>query len=322
LEKVREEIRNTLARRKAVQQMEELLERLQAQLGRYRDEKILYDLEVQQRRTARRPEPQRPNLRALAEEYGLEYQQSGLVADFELQSLEIGEATSPGGVSVLELVFRRLPLFRPAVVRDLRANQYLLWKVEEKEARVPEFSDPGMREKVLREWKLIQAREIARSEAEKLAAQARQAGKSLAEVFADQADLKVELSDPFSWLTTSLPLVFWYQEPPRISQVKGVDRPGEEFMRTVFRLKPGEIGVAMNHPQRVVCIIRLVESQPSDDILWQQFITDPGRLYLVAAQYDTASVLGRLMEHVRRECDFQLTPEWQRRRAERPYDYE
>jgi len=322
LEKVREEIRNTLARRKAVQQMEELLERLQAQLGRYRDEKILYDLEVQQRRTARRPEPQRPNLRALAEEYGLEYQQSGLVADFELQSLEIGEATSPGGVSVLELVFRRLPLFRPAVVRDLRANQYLLWKVEEKEARVPEFSDSGMREKVLREWKLIQAREIARSEAEKLAAQARQAGKSLAEVFADQADLKVELSDPFSWLTTSLPLVFWYQEPPRISQVKGVDRPGEEFMRTVFRLKPGEIGVAMNHPQRVVCIIRLVESQPSDDILWQQFITDPGRLYLVAAQYDTASVLGRLMEHVRRECDFQLTPEWQRRRAERPYDYE
>lgn len=322
LEKVREEIRTTLARQKAAREIEEILKRLEAQLGRYRDEKILYDLEVKQRRTTRRPEPQRPDLRALAKENGLEYHQTGLLADFELQTTEIAEATTQGGVSVPELVFRRLPLFRPAVVRDLRGNQYLLWKVEEKEARVPDFSDPGMREKVLREWKVIQARQIARSEAEKLAAQARQAGKSLAEVFADRPELRVELSDPFSWLTTPLPLIFWYQEPPRISQVKGVDRPGEEFMRTVFRLKPGEIGVAMNHPQRVVYVIRLVESQPSEDILWQQFITDQVRLYLVAARYDTASTLARLMEHVRRECGFQLTPEWQRRRAEQPYHYD
>lgn len=322
LEKVREEIRATLARQKAVRQIEEILKRLEAQLGRYRDEKILYDLEIQQRKKARRAEPQRPDLRALAEENGLEYYQTGLLADFELQNTEVAEATTQGGTSVPELVFRRLPLFRPAVVRDLRGNQYLLWKVEETEARVPEFSDPGMREKVLREWKLIQARQIARSEAEQLAAQARQAGKSLAEVFADRPELRVELSDPFSWLTTTLPLIFWYQEPPRISQVKGVDRPGEEFMRTVFRLKPGEIGVAMNHPQGVVYVIRLVETQPSEDILWQQFITDPGRLYLVAARYDTASILARLMEHVRQEAGFQLTPEWQRRRAEQPYDYD
>jgi hypothetical protein len=322
LEKVREEIRSTLARQKAVQTVQQLLEKLQAQLTRYREEKVLYDLEVQQRKSTGRPEPQRPNLQALAQEHHLDYQKTELLADYEFEQLEIARATTAVGGSVLEMIFYRLPLFRPTIARDMSGNQYLVWKLEETEARVPELSDADVRQKVIRSWKMLQARSLARAEAEKLAQQAREVGKPLAEVFANRTDLKVETSEPFSWLTTTLPLVFWYQEPPRISQVRGVDRPGEEFMRTVFRMKPGQVGVAMNHPQTTAYVIRVVETQPSDEILWQQFISEPARLYLVAAQVETASGWVRLLDHVRKEARFQWSAEWQRRRAERPPQYD
>ncbi|MCS7237834.1 MAG: hypothetical protein NZ899_06145 [Thermoguttaceae bacterium] len=322
LEKVREEIRTTLARQKARQEMEQLLNKFQAQLSRYREEKILYELEVKQRGGSRRPEPAPPNLEAIARDNGLEYKRYGPITNFEFAQLEIAQATTALGGSVLEMLFERLPLHRPAIATDFQGNQYLVWKIEQTESRIPSLDDPGMREKVLRTWKFIQARQLARAEAEKLAAEARQAKKPLAEVFASRQDIKVEQSEPFTWLTSTLPLVFWMQDRPRISQVKGVDRPGEEFMRTVFRMRPGDVGTAMNHPQTVAYVIRVVEIQPPEDILWQQFTTEPGRLYLMAAQDDIVQGYGRLVAHVREKSNFRWSPEWQRRRAERPLEYE
>lgn len=322
LEKVREEIRSTLARQKAGQLMEALLNKLQAQLSRYREDKILYDLEVKQRGGTRRPEPAMPNLRAMAQEHSLEYDKRGPLTNFELSQLEIAQATTPLGGSVLEMVFHRLPVFRPTTARDFQGNQYLVWKIEESPSRIPDWNDPGVRENVLRAWQLTKARAIARAEAEKLAAQARQAQKPLAEVFAGREDLRVVQSDPFTWLTSPLPLIFARFERPRISQVKGVDRPGEEFMRTVYQLRPGEVGVAMNHPQTEVYVVRLVETQPPEDILWQQFTTDPGRLYLIAGSDEMVRGYAKLVEHIRQQANFQWTPEWQRRRAERPPEWD
>lgn len=322
LEKVRDEIRMTLARQKAAEVMEQLLNKLQAQLSRYREEKILYDLEVKQRGSARRPEPVPPDLKAIGQDNGLEYTRVGPVTTFDLAQLEIARATTVLGGSVLEMLFQRLPLHRPTIARDFQGNQYLVWKIEETESRIPSFDDPGMRERVLRTWKFVQARQLARAEAEKLAEQARQAKKPLAEIFAGQNDLKVEQSDPFSWLVGPLPIVPWTQARPQISRVKGVDRPGEEFMRTVFRLRAGEVGTAMNHPQTVVYVIRVVEVQPPEDILWQQFTSEPSRLYLFAAQDDIVQAYSRLVAHVREKSNFKWSPEWQRRRAERPLEYD
>ena len=44
--------------------------------------------------------------------------------------------------------------------------------------------------------------------------------------------------------------------PPKLSEVEGVDMPGEAFMRTVFGLKQDGIGVAINTPQTVAYVVR------------------------------------------------------------------
>ncbi len=322
LDNVREEIRSTLARRKAAEVMEQLLQKLQAQLSRFREEKILHDLEMKQRGSTRRPEPVLPDLQALGKAHDLEYKKEGPLSSFDMARLELAQATTALGGQVLEMVFHRLPVFRPTTARDFQGNQYLLWKIEETPSRIPQWEDPGVREKVLRTWQFIRAREIARAEAEKLAAEARKSSKPLADVFADRKDLTVIQSDPFTWLTSPLPLVFAQFERPRISQIKGVDRPGHEFMRTTYQLRAGEVGVAMNHPQTEVYVIRLVESQPPEEVLWQQFIRDPGRLYRIAASDEMILGFTRLMDHIRQQANFQWTPEWQRRRAERPSEWD
>ena len=81
-------------------------------------------------------------------------------------------------------------------------------------------------------------------------------------------DQRVIVAGPFCWMTIPpLSNLIYGDEPPRLSKVEGVDHPGADFMRAVFDLAPGEIGVAMNQPKTVAYAIRMVETRPSDEIL-------------------------------------------------------
>jgi len=321
LEEVKDEIRRTLARRKAPEKIRDLLGQLESQLSRYREDKILYDLSVQNRQARNRTEPIRPDLAALGKQHALDYRQLGLSSIFEVAKLDIGSATTLAGASVLEAVFERLPVFRPAVAQDPQQNFYLIWKTEEKESRIPDFSEPQTREKVLVAWKTLRARQLALQEANRLAEMARQKGTKLAEALAGQAGLTVVESQPFSWLTSGALPPFWMQAPPRISEVKGVDRPGHEFMRTVFSLSPGQIAVAMNHPQTAAYVIRLLESNPSPEVLWEQMLKQPFIFYVGAARQDQAEMYQQWLEEIKADFSFRWDPEWQRRMWERPRRY-
>jgi hypothetical protein len=61
--------------------------------------------------------------------------------------------------------------------------------------------------------------------------------------------------------------------------------PGDELMRAVFELEPGETSVAFNEPKTVCYVVRLVSLEPDDARLKDLFLAsseDPRRIATVA----------------------------------------
>jgi hypothetical protein len=161
-----------------------------------------------------------------------------------------------------------LPTYKAEVDQDNENHAYLFWKTQEEPAYVPPLDQ--IRDKVIQAWKMIQARELARKRGEEFAVQARALKKPLQELFGAQAKLKIAETGPFSWLTLgNVPADPGAQ--PRLSEVEGVDRAGEQFMKTVFDLQPAGVGVAMNVPQDTVYVVRLIVTWPRPSALSGRF---------------------------------------------------
>ncbi|MDA1052484.1 MAG: hypothetical protein O3C40_18665 [Planctomycetota bacterium] len=146
--------------------------------------------------------------------------------------------------------------------------EFLYWKVAEEEAFLPKLED--IRNEVVDAWKHREAFVFAKAEAEKLAKQAG-AGKPLGESLSEHDGLEVIQPAPFSWMSTgSTP--FGGAGAPTLSQVDGVEAAGNDFMKAVFSLKPGEVGVAVDQPQAMVYVVRIAAETPSEEILKEQFL--------------------------------------------------
>src|SRR5690606_27301697 len=74
---------------------------------------------------------------------------------------------------------------------------------------------------------------------------------------------------PFSWLTQGSE--FLGSQEPRVTSVPGVETPGNEFMRSVFALSEGEVGVAFNAPQTEAFVVRVTSMEPSRRVLLESF---------------------------------------------------
>jgi hypothetical protein len=164
---------------------------------------------------------------------------------------------------------------------DDEGNRYLFWKTDERGAEVPELDD--VRDKVVRAWKLgaglddvtDKARGLARRRAEELAAMA-QDGKPLSEITTQQPGSNLTETESFSWLTTGNAAAFnpWQPQQPRLSPITGIDQPGPEFMQTAFGLDVDDVGVAMNHPQSDVHVIRVVRENKSHNVVQANFLEE------------------------------------------------
>ena len=160
-------------------------------------------------------------------------------------------------------------LYKASVTFDPQGNQYLWWKTEERKARVPAFED--VKAEVLEAYKMFHARDKAVTQARQYAKQVKAASKNMKDLFADDQDLPVTQTEPFTWLTGgNVPSGMGQL---RISEVKGVEMAGEEFMRTVYSLAPGETGVALNAPKTVAYVIQVIETTPSRLVLQKDFMT-------------------------------------------------
>ena len=158
--------------------------------------------------------------------------------------------------------------YSPSTIGGAQDVQFLYWKTDGKEPYMPGFVEA--RSDVVDAWKRIEARKIAENEARNWKDEIAKSEQTLEQKFADTEQVVI-LPDAFSWMTTGF-------NPsgagtPALSDVVGVENAGQDFMKVVFSLKPGEVGVAMNMPRSKVYVFRLVSDSPPVDLLKQLFLT-------------------------------------------------
>lgn len=291
LDEVREEIRRQLIQQRASQKIEELLQPLREKLNGYHTDSAVYEAAQQERATSPNTEvpplPQRPDLAKLAEGLPLEvYSKPDLLTPYEVLDLPIGKSYV-GQTGFVSYIFGKNMLkFNPiSPIVDVDGNRYLAWVTDQSPEAIPSFD--SVRPQVVRAWKLMQAKSLAQKEADKLAEEAGKANKPLKEVFADRKGIVLSEAGPFSWLTYgSLSPMAWGSQSPRLSEVPGVEAPGNDFMQAVFRLPVGGVGVAMNQPKTTVYIVRPLEFEPLPEVVWGTFLAEDISRYLPAAEHD------------------------------------
>jgi hypothetical protein len=308
LEKVKDEIRDILAQQKAGEKLQAQFEELSGQMKRYADEHDIYSVEKQTNAKAIAPQPL--DFNKLAEGKNVEVGELKSVTPLQAMKSDIGksfremQSAIPGQgrqVPFVQFAFaENLPEYRAEMDQDGENNFYLFWKTSEEPAYVPPLDE--IRSEVVQAWKLNKARELAKKRGEEYAEQARTQKKSLAELFGSQPNMKVSEPAPFSWLTLgNVPLQQGAE--PRLSEVDGVDQAGPDFMRAVFGLPAGGVGVAFNQPQDIVYVVRAIEFEPSEEQLRDEFARENPMRYLSAAREDQRAIYRSWIEDLKTDAD-------------------
>ena len=283
LEEMPAEMKKQIRREIAFERIVKVFEALRKPMDEYQKKRREYDLEVlrlkHDKKESPAPPPE-PNFEKLAKENGISATRTGSVPQWEAAKLGIGtwmpaeivngDFGIARGARVLLSAYQSPVKFRPAVAFDGDAC-YLYWKSEDEKEYTPKFEDA--RKDILRVWKLIHARSFAKKAAEALAAEANRADKPLKTLFAKRPELRVLEPAKFSWMTLGN-VAFRTSQGAEICPVTDVPMAGEDFMKTVFRLEPGKVGVAFNAPQTIVYVVRPSQFVPPYEVRWAMFPTD------------------------------------------------
>lgn len=313
LEKVADDIRDRLASLASERRVSEVFDAVKADVAKYGESLALWQVAGD----GAGPAPVAPDVAKIAEKQGLTGGTSDLVnrseafatpgigGSFELtMSRELGMRQQRW----VDLLFDRTsPLLRPIATRDIEGNRYLSWKTEDQQQFVPSF--PAARDDVLRAWGIVEARPLALAAAEAIAADVKTGGKSLADAAAARGGQEIVKAGPFTWLDRGTAP---FGSTPDLSQPDGLEMPGEELMRAVFGLEPGQVAVAFNEPKTVCYVVRLVGLEPAEPQLRELFLAaarDPRRL-VAAAEDDATAVFTRWMRSVeeRHEVSWKREP--------------
>ena len=156
-------------------------------MDEYRRERSAYDVAMIQRQnkkdeaTANKALPPLPpalDFEKLAKQNGLTSGETKLISQWEAQNTQIGVSFVGMRDTVARYAFLTLAKFHPAQSMDLLGDRYLFWKTEETKDRVPEFTDKGMREGVLRAWKMVHARTLGTEGRRRLGSGGRQGAET------------------------------------------------------------------------------------------------------------------------------------------------
>jgi hypothetical protein len=282
LEEVRDQIRRQLAEQKVNDRLRELLGGLESELHAVYTNYLgkVFDAEA-----TGKPVPAPPtelaDFAALAEKNGLESGQTGPVSFLELRDLPIGKSVTADENNyrfVLLAFSRELEPYQPVALFDLDGNRYLALKSSDTPGKVPTLDE--VRDEVVRAWKMQQAAELALKHAEEVAQKAQASGSWLGDYFANDKNIQVVRSDPFSWLTSgNVSPRTGMAESFRLSQPEGIVAPGPDFMREVFDLKGTNVGAALNHDRTIAYVLRVVEHQDTEQQLRQAFLSEANYWY-------------------------------------------
>jgi len=237
------------------------------------------------------PKPEAPNFDEIAKSVpGVTFHRVPLASAYELANAPgIGHSTLAGQPFV-EFALRTLRLFHLAISQDSDGNNFLFWKSDEQEAHVPAFADA--RPDVLYAWRVREGRKLMIKQAEALAAEARDAKKALSQSLAKDSKFKVFEVPAFSWMTVGAAGAFSQNAPPKLSEVPGVVDAGPGFMRSVFDLRVGDVGVAVNQPQTIAYVVRITTSEPPLQVLRDMFLADKMSFgYMSIAQQENSELM-------------------------------
>jgi len=309
-EKLREEIRTNLARRDARLPAQEKMEKA-ADTVRSAVENYARKLRLSTANLSAKDAPLAPlDYAALAKDNHLTHHTTPLVDELDIAQIqqadpadndppyyEFARATETRFDQQMGMNRRTLaqvaysddlPLFVPRRLVDGYVAQgdfeippdklFIYWREKVVPKTVPPLSE--VRQDVVQAWKLQQALPLARAKAEQLAKQAAEAGKPLADVFPDNA-ARVITTNPFSWMTRGA-LPGSMQAQPRLSTVTGqtpdgqtvtIFAAGADFMEGVFALEVGQLGVAIDQPQKFAYVVRVTSSEPPEEQRREAFFT-------------------------------------------------
>jgi len=299
-------VKSRIRREIAYERIQKIFSELRQEMDQHRRQWSKYEVALIQERNKPKAAQQSPappaklDFGRLAEAHGLSTGSTELIPQWEMQSIEIGASLAGGRDPVWHYAYQGLANLRPEESMDLQGNLYLFWKTDEAKERTPKLDEPGVKDRVLEQWKLIKARPLALEAAKTLAAEAQKAGKPMKQAFADRTDVRVVAPPAFSWITFGSVPLGSAPQAARLSEVEGVDRAGEAFMETVFRqLEPGEAGAALNAPQTAAYAIRLIAFSPTRDVLWKQFEVDDFSKYAPAAEADQRRIMQAWLDELK-----------------------
>jgi hypothetical protein len=263
-EEVRDQVAQSMVENKARLALDQAVTTARSAMKKYSRERAIYETSGD----TKKPAPQRPDLKALAQSLGLTYRAIGphnpvSLADEPIaNSFEEGTALSERGVPFTAFMFGvegqviKQDVFSPVASVDLEAQRtYLTWKTEEKAAYSPELDE--VRGEVIDAIRVAQARELARQAAEVLADKANGSANLEELIPEDRKDNYFVDVGPFSWLN----MVGFGSVT--IGNVPELDSVDDEFMKAVFKSPGGEHVVAPNGPQRVFYVIRRTSLLPA-----------------------------------------------------------
>jgi hypothetical protein len=318
LEQVKEEIRNVLAEQKAHDKILEIMTPLRDQINAYAAAKIRYDQD--QKTNPNLQPPKLLDLKALAQAKGMSHYQTKPISKWQARDRDIAKSYVDERIDFVSYAYRPATTYQSyqPTVSDSRlgGSVFLFWKTEDQPEYTPKFDDPGEHEKVLQQWKQIEARKLANDEAARLAKKARDEKKSLQEALKGEPGMKVVESKPFSWLTAGMPSMSQQQPQLNLSPVEGIDGVGPDFMQAVFGLEPGEITVAMNYAKTTAYVVRVVQFAPPPSVLTKEFEDDkpnfeqnsPYNLYPILARQDRSRLYLAWLQEIRKQAGFKYTP--------------
>lgn len=272
LDEVRERIKTRLAEPQVRKRRDEIFEAIRRQVDQY-----YQDYTIWERRLAgdNSPKPAPPNPQQWVDQFGVEFGETGLVDFYSVENTPLGKTSTFQNFafhSFREVAFDPdVPLFRAREITDAKDGrvEYLYWKVATQEEYVPQFEE--VRQEVTQAWEKIEARKLARQQAEQLREEAANKQGTLKERLPGYAD-KILEPPPFSWITLSVSLGLMGMRSPQVSDVEGVEGENWQFMERVFSTPTGDLGIAANAPEDHIYLFRVRQRLPEEDVLRERFL--------------------------------------------------
>jgi hypothetical protein len=318
LEKVRDEIRKSLATDKAVQELEqatgEIAAQMQTEYNRYAS---LVAEAKELKKDLPKPTEKLSDFGWLQAKYGFKAEKTALLTARELSETAVGKSADlQRRATTLQAVFGYMQPYEPMLARDLNGDWFIITKIEDQPEKVPTFAE--CRDQVIAAWKRAEAGKLAENEAAKLAAEAEKSTTPFDELFASKGYEVVKQTEMFSFRSYSGASP-GQGNPPALGTVPELENVGADFMEAAFALDGPKTAAVMNTDRSAAYVIRLHSRQYPPDELKQLFLEEtnqwPGQLDMMREHIQEFSSAASRDTLVNR-AGFKFDEAWLQRRNE------